>query len=293
MKSEERRPGSLKWGLTLATLLCWILPIIIVTAVAAASLNYYYDRMIKQTADAGAENAMRQVELRLASAIEDSKAVSYEGIVRQAYRDYQHTHDRVGVYRTVTEYLSQKYSRNASFSVDGNLYMARNLLDNRFQPYALMVMGLEKSALLQSLYSVNGILGIELSIDGVRIPLGAEPIDDGSINPVMTEYTAEVEGHSLAFTAQTMKVSIWSTMPALRYAILAIILLVLPLLLIILLFHRNINHPVDVLIEANTRVQAGERGYTITERAPSQEFRQLYSHFNSMSSELKNQFNRI
>lgn len=84
---------------------------------AAASLNYYYDRTIKQTADAGAENAMRQVELRLASAIEDSKAVSYEGIVRQAYRDYQHTHDRVGVYRTVTEYLSQKYSRNASFSV--------------------------------------------------------------------------------------------------------------------------------------------------------------------------------
>lgn len=111
MKSEERRPGSLKWGLTLATLLCWILPIIIVTAVAAASLNYYYDRTIKQTADAGAENAMRQVELRLASAIEDSKAVSYEGIVRQAYRDYQHTHDRVGVYRTVTEYLSQKPSK--------------------------------------------------------------------------------------------------------------------------------------------------------------------------------------
>lgn len=111
MKSEERRPGSLKWGLTLATLLCWILPIIIVTAVAAASLNYYYDRTIKQTADAGVENAMRQVELRLASAIEDSKAVSYEGIVRQAYRDYQHTHDRVGVYRTVTEYLSQKPSK--------------------------------------------------------------------------------------------------------------------------------------------------------------------------------------
>ena len=166
------------------------------------------------------------------------------------------------MYGTVTEYLSQKYSRNASFSViyisfldegldlhpyaaaqgsskynllrnytdnilpaarecigdadagifffsvDGNLYMVRNLLDNRFQPYALMVMGLEKSVLLQSLYSVNGILGIELSIDGVRIPLDAEPIDDGSINPVMTEYTAEVEGHSLAFTAQTMKVSI-------------------------------------------------------------------------------------
>lgn len=85
MKSEERRPGSLKWGLTLATLLCWILPIIIVTAVAAASLNYYYDRTIKQTADAGAENAMRQVELRLASAIEDSKGQKVKQVQHQNY----------------------------------------------------------------------------------------------------------------------------------------------------------------------------------------------------------------
>lgn len=347
MATGKRSPGSLKWGLTLATLLCWILPIIIVTTVAAASLNYYYDRTIKETADAGAENAMRQVELRLASAIEDSKAVSYEGIVRQAYREYQHTHDKVGIYRSVTEYLSQKYSRNASFSViyisfldegldlhpyaaaqgsakynllrnytdnilpaakerigdadsgiffftvDGSLYMARNLLDNSFRPYALMVMGLEKSTLLQSLYNISGIRGAELDIDDVRIALDTSA-DDGGINPVMTEYTAEVEGHELRFTAQTMQVSIWSTMPVLRYAILLIILLVLPLILIIiLLFHRNINHPVDVLIEANSRVQAGERGYVITEDAPSQEFRQLYSHFNSMSAELKNQFDRI
>ena len=79
MKSEERRPGSLKWGLTLATLLCWILPIIIVTAVAAASLNYYYDRTIKQTADAGAENARpgRRVQNRhgvpFAEALEDGR----------------------------------------------------------------------------------------------------------------------------------------------------------------------------------------------------------------------------
>lgn len=62
-------------------------------------------------ADGGRRRGKRHASGRAASAIEDSKAVSYEGIVRQAYRDYQHTHNRVGVYRTVTEYLSQKPSK--------------------------------------------------------------------------------------------------------------------------------------------------------------------------------------
>ena len=86
MRKKDRKPLSLKWGISIATIVCWILPIIIVTVTAAVFINYYYDRTIKQTADAGAENAMRQVELRLAAALEDSKAVSYEGYIRQAYR---------------------------------------------------------------------------------------------------------------------------------------------------------------------------------------------------------------
>lgn len=49
----------------------------------------------------------------------------------------------------------------------------------------------------------------------------------------------------------------------------------------------------EVLIDANQRVQAGERGYVIPQEAPNTEFRQLYSHFNAMSTELKRQFERL
>ena len=45
-------------------------------------------------------------------------------------------------------------------------------------------------------------------------------------------------------------------------------------------------------MEANNRLQDGERGYTISENAESQEFARLYEHFNTMSEELKNQFER-
>ena len=347
---KERAPGSLKWGLTLATILCWILPILIVTATAAVFINYYYDTAIRDAADAGAENALRQVELRLASAQEDSKAVSYEGVVRQAYRRYQQTGSKSELYRAATEYLSQKYSRNASFTavyisfldkrlselhpyaaaqgvsrynvlrnytesilpqvretldgadtgmfyinINGGLYMARYLLDSGFEPYAILVMGLEKSSLLQSLYNINGVRGVQLAIDGEALPLyAADAAPELPLNPTLIDYRGAVDGHAIVFTAQTLEVSLWSTVPMLRWAILFILLLVLPLLVVIIwLFHRNVNHPIEVLIDANSRVQAGERGYTIPERAPSQEFRQLYNHFNSMSTELKSQFDRL
>lgn len=347
MRKRESRPASLKWGLSLATLICWILPIIIVIATAAFFLNYYYNTTIKESANAGAENALRQVELRLSSAIEDSKAVSYEGYVRQAYREYLHNKSKSTLYKAVTDYLSQKFSRNAGFSVvyisfndpaldihpyaaaqgtarynvlrnykdnilpeieraiggtdtgikfisvDGNLYMIRNLLDNDFAPYAILVMGLEKSTLLQSLYSISGIYASELSIDGLQIGLEAGQLPDG-VNHTAEEYTSEVEGHRLVFSAQTITVSLWNTLPLLRWAIVFIALLVLPLLAaMIYFFHRSITHPVEVLIDANRHIQDGERGYLIGERAANAEFKQLYSHFNSMSTELKNQFDRL
>lgn len=40
-------------------------------------------------------------------------------------------------------------------------------------------------------------------------------------------------------------------------------------------------------------MENGERGYVITAEAPNTEFRQLYSQFNAMSSELKSQFERL
>lgn len=176
-------------------------------------------------------------------------------------------------------------------TVDNELYMVRNLLDNDFVPYAILVMGLEKSEIFQSLYNIPDILITDLSIDGVHIPLIE---DDKKTEPAGTEYSTTVDGHKLIFYAQRLQFSLWNSMPVFRWAIFLIGLLVLPLLfLVILLFYRNINHPMEILIEANGRVQSGERGYLINEEAPNSEFTQLYHHFNSMSTEMKNQFDRI
>lgn len=340
MKRDKINPKSLKYGLTLATLLCWILPIIVVTTTAAILFDSYYRKNIEHSTKMNSENAMRQVELRMLSVIEGSKAVSYDGVVRDAYRNGGRL-----VYYYVTEYLNQKFTRSPEYrcvfissvdaresihsfacapgtpkldllrnyttnvlpaakdllkdkdtgiyfmTVDNELYLVRNLLDKDFVPYAILVMNLEKSEIFQSLYTLPDIFISNLSIDGVHIPLSA---DDYETGPEGIEFGTVVDGHNINIYVQRPHFSVWKSVPMLRWSIFMIGLLVLPLLmLVIYLFHKNINRPMKVLIKANYRVQSGQRGYQIKEDAPNFEFKQLYRHFNSMSTELKNQFDRI
>lgn len=222
MKKLRYDPKSIRSGLTLVTLLCWILPIIIIVTMFSVLVNYYNDRNLEQAMELGMENAMHQVELRLLSVIEDSKAVSYDGIVRQSYSEASGL-----VYKDVTEYLTQKFTRNANYrcvfissasgdepvhayaaapgtaklnllryyrdsvypevrallesvdtgiyflTVDEEIYMVRNLLDHDFTPYAMLVLGLEKSEVFQSLYGIANMSITGVRIDGVELPVAA------------------------------------------------------------------------------------------------------------------------
>ena len=227
MKKLRYDPKSIRSGLTLVTLLCWILPIIIIVTMFSVLVNYYNDRNLEQAMELGTENAMHQVELRLLSVIEDSKAVSYDGIVRQSYSEASGL-----VYKDVTEYLTQKFMRNANYrcvfissasgdepvhayaaapgtaklnllryyrdsvypevrallesvdtgiyflTVDEEIYMVRNLLDHDFTPYAMLVLGLEKSEVFQSLYGIANVSITGVRIDGVELPVAAAEAHD-------------------------------------------------------------------------------------------------------------------
>ena len=227
MKKLRYDPKSIRSGLMLVTLLCWILPIIIIVTMFSVLVNYYNDRNLEQAMELGMENAMHQVELRLLSVIEDSKAVSYDGIVRQSYSEASGL-----VYKDVTEYLTQKFTRNANYrrvfissasgdepvhayaaapgtaklnllryyrdsvypevralpesvdtgiyflTVDEEIYMVRNLLDHDFTPYAMLVLGLEKSEVFQSLYGIANVSITGVRIDGVELPVAAAEAHD-------------------------------------------------------------------------------------------------------------------
>ena len=348
-KQMKKQPGSLRTKLLRIILLCWVLPIAIILTVAGILLRSNYERNLRGQLETDAGYVLRQEELLLNAVFESSKAVSYDGAVRSAYRDYLQRGDRTALYRGVSEYLSQTFSRDERFQAvfvsfwedlkiypyimssgirgysiprnyhrsvepllleemaeadtairilvfDNELYVARNLLDSSFRPYATVVMLCDKSGLLDSFDSIRGAGGVMLLLDDLMLD------ETGTLQqaaPAETEngdvlcYDGELEGHRLQLRVKTVPFDILADIPELRIAVTAVVLLVLPLLLVmILLFRRQVTRPVETLLDATDRLQSGERGYQIADEAKNKEFERIYRHFNAMSTELQNQFER-
>ena len=106
MMKREKQPRSLRTRLLGAVLLCWVLPVLSVVILAGVLLSDSIERSTIQELEAREENAMEQLEMRLDAVFEASKAVSYDGVVRNSYRLYQRDGDNAALYRTVTDYLN-------------------------------------------------------------------------------------------------------------------------------------------------------------------------------------------
>lgn len=341
---------SLKNKFAAALLICWLVPILLIVTLAGILMNTNFERSAMQALVFSVESSMEQVEIRMLKAFESSKAISYDGVVRSAWRKYQDNSSSAELYSSVSEYLGQSFSRDAAFKAvfvsfldneyvkpyatsqgtsgyamirkyqsdtekqllgymsgvntgiylleyGGELYMARNLLDSHFAPYATVVMLCDTQELFQSVLPVASDGAYRLVVDGKL-----EILPDGSVQTLGEDFSAprcdvekviSVDSHQVALYADAYTINLWRDMPELKLAVVLVFLLAVPMLLVmIFLFYRNVTHPMDVLAEASTKIREGERGYVIREPPRSTEFKEVYSHFNSMSTELKNQFER-
>ena len=105
MKKRAAGKMSLKSGLLALILACWLVPIVIVLALAGVLFERTYTANIQQEIDFSAQKAMDQVQSRLEEALFASKSVSYDGVIREAYRDYQAGQDRAELYLETNDYL--------------------------------------------------------------------------------------------------------------------------------------------------------------------------------------------
>ena len=340
---------SLRTGLLAAIVICWLVPLIIVVALAGIMLEKSYHASAQQEIENGAQNSMQQVQMHLENAVSDSKAVSYDGVIRSVYRSFQQDGNIAVLYRGVNEYLAQTFSRETQYKVvfisfwedaaaaansyllssgttgyelqrqaqsstpiildemadadtdirfivlDDQLYMARNLLDSRFVPYATVVMMLDCNIIFRPLDGITRISNMHLHLDDYSFILD----DEGKIILNETEdhqashisYSIDIDGHYFAFMADIDAYDFWAENPWMQSAVIALALMVLPLLAITIgLFAHHITRPIEKLAEANSLVQSGLRGYEIMQEPPNAEFEKLYNHFNEMSTELKCQF---
>lgn len=344
----KRQKSSMRMGIIMVIVTCWLVPIVTIVTLSGVMLGSSYQQYVQQELDVSAANALHLVEIRMEEAIRDSKAVSYDGIVRDAYRGYLQNGDAAVLHSTVNDYLAANFTgsemykavyiwfhdTNASayvfgqgstsmellrrcrasvpeirenmadadtgiriFLLDGELYMARNVLGSTFKPYACVVMMLDPAVLFKPLNAVSRVSGMEYGIDGHLFSL----TKDGDILPSNHEedaeytirYAAETEEHIISFSGRFVEYDLWDENPWMRWAVAGIAMMVLPLLLLtIVQFRHHVSRPMETLAQANQLVQSGERGYEITETAPNAEFSKLYGHFNAMSADLKLQFER-
>ena len=112
---KRKKPISLKWGVMTIILTCWILPIVMIITTAGVLLSRSYEKNLRTGMQASVEHAMEQTVLRWSSALESSKAVSYGGEVRTAYRSYLRTGDQQALYKSVCSYFSQNFARDENF----------------------------------------------------------------------------------------------------------------------------------------------------------------------------------
>lgn len=336
---------SLRTGLSTVILVCWLAPILLLLTVFSFLLGESYQRSARLETDDAAQYALRQLQAELGGAIGDSKAVSYDGLVRSAYRSYRESGNKVQLYRSVNDYLRESFSRSEKYRsvfiafwdedisayafgagesgsaliglcraaepeileemreadtdirfmiLDGELYLARNLLDSRFEPYASVVQMLKSEALFTPLSALGEPEELQLRIDDLCFRFdGQRGVEACAEEDGGYRYEAETDGHALLLRVEAEEYHVFKENPWLSRVAAGAALLVLPLLVLLwLLWRRHVGKPVETLVEANMKVQSGKRGYAIERSAPNTEFQTLYEHFNDMSSEMKAQFER-
>lgn len=147
--------------------------------------------------------------------------------------------------------------------IDGQMYMARNLLDSTFTPYASVVMLLEPRNLFLPLDSVNRVGNLQYNLDGHRFTIAA----DGSLTEAAektgnVQYQANTQGHTIGFSADREEYDLFGENPWMRWAIGSVVLLIIPAVAgnHCPVFTAMSPAPMEVLGQAYQLVKSGERG---------------------------------
>ncbi len=183
------------------------------------------------------------------------------------------------------------------------LYMIRNIMDSRFQPFAVLIMACNEETLFESIRSIvwveQAVVGIDDSEYAV-IGEGTAPAQDkdglwydSESGSYTVQRSAAFSGHTLRLGVVSDSASLTDELPDFAHmmpwmAIFGALLF----LFVIWAYYHYVARPLDALVDAAGHMESGERGYTVGVLPGSREFRYLTERFNGMSEQLKVQFER-
>ncbi len=200
--------------------------------------------------------------------------------------------------------------------VEGKIYMVRNLVTAKFEPYAVLTLELDQDSLMKSYAGIWGYADAalywngELLVPGIVKNEGSPEHNYAYIMDVLGEKDAVYEykggGYSHAYRriktyggTMVLMISLdnsvtYAEMAVMQYFFLILFLFMIPLIVQMMrFFHKKVTVPLGELIIAADTVREGELGIQIANEEDNEEFYRMKESFNHMSLQLKNQFERI
>lgn len=198
--------------------------------------------------------------------------------------------------------------------VKGRVYMVRNLMTSKFQPYAVLALELDQESLMESYAGMWGYEKSDLYWNRELLIAGQEGserylpeqivnalkdkeelyVQGGRWESIHVYRRMNLYGGTLVASVTIDKRITHAEMNALEYLFIILIVFMIPLVVQMMrFFYKKVTLPLRQLITAANAVREGELGTQIVNEEDNEEFWQVKDSFNHMSKQLKNQFDKI
>ncbi|MCR4739759.1 MAG: histidine kinase [Lachnospiraceae bacterium] len=187
------------------------------------------------------------------------------------------------------------------------VYLIRNIVDNRFVPYSVIIMELNMEEIFKGLYSIPGFESMTIICNGKELYSGEGDVPNGESFPARegsylwneetgsyTGYREKIEGNDFIYMILYDRSTLMNEWNVIKYLI-ELMLVSLVVLVIAAFFFVNdrISNPVLKLKEAARSIAEGKYGETVLSEGQNKEIAELTESFNRMSVKLDEQFNKI
>ena len=195
-------------------------------------------------------------------------------------------------------------------AISSGLYLARNLMDPRMEPYGMLVLGLDREKLFAPLLEAAGQWDARLDlrlddmdvqnlsgVSGMEEAVDWDGIEPGRIEPVSVGlYACTQRGDSRDYDMRVGLLldrrRLYGGIDAFRRLQAGLLILLIPVLGVTMAYvHRRISKPIMLLAEASGRIEAGELGVTVPMHGQD-ELGRLGKAFTSMSLRLEELIDR-
>lgn len=213
---------------------------------------------------------------------------------------------KANAHEAVKKYAATLDSDIGFYNYNGRIFMVRNVLDNRYKPYAIMIMEINKEVVFNSFSVVSWGTDCTLWLNETPLVIKGEAISPDSagvtfspkaVGNIFNKELSMIYGgkkadhYHMGYAVKIDDKTLMAKLQQFQTILITMAVLLVPLMfLVIRYFYKNVSYPLGTITEAFAQLENGKLGIRINEELNNREFQYFSKAFNKMSDRLKYQF---